>query len=265
MSEQGEQVPHCPTEDDFREYLVSLLEWDPPEPPDLSDARWFDTWTQAWRSEPPWEVWEDRDLPLPWPQAVKSDSQGRLVEYVEVRENVFTRAAPRAAMFTLSEAAAACGVSRSRIRRLLDAGAFPNAVQEAMPGKGTSAQVWHVPVPDLLAVGLVPNRDTNRPADSTPEQGNLSEQGSGQDLRDLEHELALERERRKAAEAIAVERERTIQGLEQALRLLGAGTPQASTDAATHEASTPGATHDPQDTPEAPPADLWGRLRRWLG
>lgn len=170
-------------------------------------------------------------------------------------------------LFTLSQAATACGVSRSRIRRMLDAGEFPNAVQEDTPGKGTSAQVWHVPSTDLLAAGLFPNRETNRPAGSTTEQGNLSEQGSGQDLRDLEHALDLERERRKAAEAIAAERERTIQGLEQALRLL-----EASTDGGGREASTPpthgpepsGTTHGPQEPAQEPAGSLWARLRRRL-
>lgn len=168
-------------------------------------------------------------------------------------------------LFTLSQAATACGVSRSRIRRMLDAGEFPNAVQEDTPGKGTSARVWHVPSTDLLAAGLVPNRPTDRPADSATEQADLSEQDAGQDLQDLEHELALERERRKAAEAIAAERERTIRGLEQALRLLEAGTPQASTDGPTHEPAPQEPTHEGQEPQEAPPASLWGRLRRRIG
>lgn len=161
-------------------------------------------------------------------------------------------------LFTLSQAAAACGVSRSRIRRMLDAGAFPNAVQEATPGKGTSAQVWHVPVPDLLAAGLVPNRETNRPADRSGGEGDLSEQVPGQALTDLQHALDLERERRKAAEAVAAERERTIQGLEQALRLLEASNPPAA-PAAPQEAPQ---GQDAKDQEQEPPASWWERVRR---
>lgn len=167
-------------------------------------------------------------------------------------------------MFTLSQAAAACGVSRSRIRRMLDADEFPNAVQEATPGKGTSAQVWHVPLADLLAAGLMPNRAADRPADSAAGEPGQAEQGSGQDLRDLEHALDLERERRKAAEAIAAERERTIQGLEQALRLLEARTGAGQASAPTHGPEPSGATHGPQEPAQEPAGSVWARLRRRL-
>ena len=53
--------------------------------------------------------------------------------------------------YTLSEAADACGVSRATIRRRLDAKAFPNAYKDA---EGT----WLVPIADLGAAGLTPNR-----------------------------------------------------------------------------------------------------------
>jgi len=176
-----------------------------------------------------------------------------------------------ARLFTLSQAAEVCGVSRSRIRRLLDAGAFPNAVQEDTPGKGTSAQVWRVPLADLQAAGLTPNRAPASPESRPAVGGGQGEQDAGQDLADLQHALDLERERRKAAEAIAAERERTIQGLETALRLLEASTTSAAGDASnapTHGTGPQDATHGPQGLQEGvqePPASLWARLRRRMG
>lgn len=128
-------------------------------------------------------------------------------------------------LFTLSEAATACGVSRSRIRRMLDAGEFPNAVQEGDPEKGASARVWRVPLADLLAAGLMPNREPDSPATYPGKDAEQGEQVAGQELADLRHELALERTRREAAEDIARERERAIEVLERALRLLEARNP----------------------------------------
>jgi len=178
---------------------------------------------------------------------------------------------PRPSLLTISQAADRTGASRSRIRRMLDAGEFPNAVQEQAPGKGASAQVWRIPVPDLLACGLVPNSTEPMSADRTHQGGDLSEQDAGQDLADLQHALDLERERRKAAEAIAAERERTIQGLETALRLLEASTTSPAGDASnapTHGTGPQDATHGPQGVQEGvqePPASLWARLRRRMG
>ncbi len=139
------------------------------------------------------------------------------------------QSAPGSHRFTLSDAATACGVSRSRIRRMLDAGEFPNAVREDVPGKGASASPWYIPASDLLAAGLFPNRPTDSPRTGGGEGGDLSgqapEQDAGQELADLRHELALERARRVAAEDVARERERAIEALELALRLLEARNP----------------------------------------
>lgn len=172
--------------------------------------------------------------------------------------------APRPTFLTLSEAADRTGASRSRIRRMLDAGEFPNARQEQAPGKGASAQVWRIPVPDLLAAGLVPNSPRPMPADSRDQ---ASEQDAGQDLSDLRHELDLERERRRSAEALAAERGRALEALEQALRLLEASTTapagQASS-APTHETTPREPTHEGQGAQEPAPASLWGRIRRRL-
>ena len=65
-------------------------------------------------------------------------------------------------LLTLTQAARRCGVSRSAVRRALDGGSLPGAVQSE-DDRGT----WLVPVPDLVAAGLLP--DPEQSADS-PEQ-----------------------------------------------------------------------------------------------
>ena len=54
-------------------------------------------------------------------------------------------------LWTLSESAQHCSVSRSTVRRYRETGKFPNAVKD--PERG-----WIVPVGDLLAAGLRPGR-----------------------------------------------------------------------------------------------------------
>ena len=65
-------------------------------------------------------------------------------------------------LLTLTQAARRCGVSRSAVRRALDGGSLPGAVQSE-DDRGT----WLVPVPDLVAAGLL--ADPEQSADS-PEQ-----------------------------------------------------------------------------------------------
>jgi len=119
--------------------------------------------------------------------------------------------------FSISQAAEVCGVSRSRIRRLLDAGRFPHAQREVVTGAPASAQPWTVPLSDLLSAGLT----VNRPEQATEQPSN----GAETEMMRLRHEVEIERTRRLAAEAIAAERERTIEGLQTALRVLTATTP----------------------------------------
>lgn len=59
---------------------------------------------------------------------------------------------------TLTQAADACGVSRSTIKRKHKSGEFPNASQSA-------DGVWAIPIPDLFAAGLNPGRPS--PPDNT--------------------------------------------------------------------------------------------------
>ncbi len=177
---------------------------------------------------------------------------------------------PRPHLFTISQAATACGVSRSRIRRLLDAGAFPNAVQKDQPDKGASARVWHIPAPDLRAAGLIPNRERNSPADSGEATGRLlgeqSEQVAAHELAALRTELDLERERRRAAEALAAERAANLDDLRMALRLLEAHNPRGPAPLPDPPAARQSAPVEPVSEPSSkdagkPGATWWGRLR----
>lgn len=132
--------------------------------------------------------------------------------------------------FTLSAAADACGVSRSTIRRHLDAKRFSGAYREDGPlGPGTGP--WLIPLADLLAVGLHPNSprsDDGLSQRTPPDRGGVQ---NGQDpVLSLRHDLELERARRQAAEKIADERARTIEALEMALRLLEAPARPAADD-----------------------------------
>ncbi|MFJ8696978.1 helix-turn-helix transcriptional regulator [Streptomyces roseolilacinus] len=63
-------------------------------------------------------------------------------------------------MLSPRQAAAACGVSRTTIRRRREDGAFPGAVQDEKRG-------WLIPVEDLLAAGFrlnAPAPPLTRPA-----------------------------------------------------------------------------------------------------
>ncbi|MEU3634100.1 helix-turn-helix domain-containing protein [Streptomyces fradiae] len=134
-------------------------------------------------------------------------------------------------LLTQREAAAACGVSRTTIRRRREEGAFPNAVQEGRRG-------WVIPVEDLLAAGF----RLHAPAPPDPAPAGTDDGGEGdQEQEDvivlrmalererLEHRLALAEERhgRELAEERArglrarVEaQERHISSLEESLRAL---------------------------------------------
>lgn len=110
--------------------------------------------------------------------------------------------------FTLVQAAAATGVSRMTIRRHLDAGRFPNAVQDRVSAGG-GLPPWRIPLGDLLAAGLTvdpasmtePNRPSWLPTPATPEA--------------TTEVIARLREELGAHKAIAAERARMIELLSQ--------------------------------------------------
>lgn len=162
-------------------------------------------------------------------------------------------------MLTLSDAAAACSVSRSTIRRRREDGAFPNAVQD-------EAGAWRIPVDDLLAAGLhlsrmgAPNEAAGQgrsvPAGHAADQGNETDEQGGPvsvlhaRVGALELELAVERERRLAAERLAAERAARVEDLRTSLRMLDVGwTPPQPAPAAA-------------PTPAEPPREGWWERRR---
>lgn len=122
--------------------------------------------------------------------------------------------------FTLREAAAACGVSLSTIRRRRESGEFPGAVKE--DGRG-----WTVPVEDLLAAGLKVN------APAPPDEVPADEPGlSGGERARLLQQLAEETHRRELVEAEArhlretVARQEThVADLRRAMLALTSGPP----------------------------------------
>ena len=124
--------------------------------------------------------------------------------------------------WTLREAEERCGVSRSTLKRRLAAGDFPNAYK-------TSQGQWRVPVTDLIAAGYQPGavdwgEHPEEPAPATTPPDRVTE---------LEHELAQERLRRDSAEQLAQERQDRIADLQQAMRLLEAPRPTASSPSPT--------------------------------
>ena len=124
---------------------------------------------------------------------------------------------------TIAEAARLCVVSASTIRRYLAAGRFPGAHQQPSPIPGQRG-LWRIPTQDLLAAGLR-SRQTRTPDQQQqhqPSRRRGTAQPAADRVRELEHALALERTRRRAAEDLAAERAHTIQTLKGALGALQA-------------------------------------------
>ncbi|MFF7366027.1 helix-turn-helix domain-containing protein [Streptomyces sp. NPDC008125] len=163
------------------------------------------------------------------------------------------------------EAATACGVSRTTIRRRREAGDLPGAVQDPQRG-------WLIPVEDLLAAGF----RLNAPAGPDPEPTAATPAGTGDVVPDadrddiaglraeldrLRHEHALavaEAENgRRVAEVEAAHlraqlaaRAEHITDLQQALRALTAGQERAVLRPAP---SVPGQAHPAGPAPEPVP------------
>ncbi|MFF9594239.1 helix-turn-helix transcriptional regulator [Streptomyces sp. NPDC014646] len=132
-------------------------------------------------------------------------------------------------LLTQREAAAACGVSRTTIRRRREAGDLPGAVQDPQRG-------WLIPVDDLLAAGLrlhapappdVPSKDAEH--DQEQEEQQVVALRAELDRMRTAHalELAEEMHGRKLAEAETTqlkerlrERGEHIEDLQRALAAL---------------------------------------------
>ncbi|MEV6080969.1 helix-turn-helix domain-containing protein [Streptomyces sp. NPDC052069] len=179
-------------------------------------------------------------------------------------------------MLNQREAATACGVSRTTIRRRREAGALPNAVEDPVRG-------WLIPVEDLLAAGFRLNAPAPPDAVSVPAGADDDVQEDQEDVAALRAEL--ERARHEHALAVAeaehgrllaqaeaehlreqlAARAEHIADLQQAVRAL-----TAVPDRGVLHPSVPGQQSHPE--PAAAPAAPVGpaergpqRRRRWGG
>lgn len=180
-------------------------------------------------------------------------------------------------MLTQREAAAACGVSRTTIRRRREAGDLPNAVQD--PARG-----WLIPVGDLLAAGFrlnapAPAEDADTPRSTAEDQGGGLDQaapsvGVEAELERMRHEHALalaqaEYARQLAqAEAEHLRKQLAAKGehIQDLQRTLAALMPAPERPAISQPApaAVPGQTHiERQPEQERQPKQEPGERRRW--
>ncbi|GLV88015.1 hypothetical protein Slala03_77040 [Streptomyces lavendulae subsp. lavendulae] len=177
-------------------------------------------------------------------------------------------------ILTQREAAAACGVSRSTIRRRREAGDLPGCVED--PARG-----WMIPVDALLAAGFRLNAPSpaEEPAAEAPAGPAEAPIDGGPDAAALraeldriraEHALALAHAEygQKLAEAEAVhlraqlaERGERIADLQRAVAAL---TPAPQRSALTPAPGGPTVPGQAQAEP-APAAEADGPRRRWWG
>ncbi len=127
--------------------------------------------------------------------------------------------APGRPALTISEAARASGRDRRTIRRYLDQGRFDGAYRDDEDG------YWRLPVAGLIGAGFrlnapevptSPGQDHGRARRATTPHAHPMPGG-----RD---EVEEWKRRAMVAEAVAEERERTIEALQSTIRALGAGS-----------------------------------------
>lgn len=125
----------------------------------------------------------------------------------------------RRPIWTLTEAAERCQVSRSTIRRYREQARFPNAFKDPRSG-------WMVPLTDLLAAGLNPAAPPAHDEPNAPltEHAHASIEHA-QEVAQLRATLEIERAHRQAVEQIASERLTALDDLRTALRMIEAAKP----------------------------------------
>lgn len=157
--------------------------------------------------------------------------------------------------WTPQQAANETGVSRSTIMRKIKAGAFPNATMI----EGT----WQIPVTDLGAAGLRPGRPSPPDHEGDHDGDRDHDQDMTNQVTALTTQLAEERQRRAVAEAIAQERERTIEALTETIsdyrRMLPAG------QSATSEREDRSIPEDPEPSTTTPIVERPTILKRMFG
>lgn len=166
--------------------------------------------------------------------------------------------------WTLSRAATECQVSKSTLKRRLEANVFPNAA------RGQRGQ-WLVPVEDLISAGFAPRPTppdepgltevTDRGQRTIEPDHDLGQSESSlvKRVHELEVELAQERATRHSAEQLASERSERITDLRQALKMLE--PPQPTQPETSKEASSPPAPR-PGKTESRRGLSGWFRRRR---
>lgn len=152
----------------------------------------------------------------------------------------------------LAEAAKACGVSVSTLRR--------KRPELEAHGAAQTAKGWSIPVTALIALGLMDrttgsrhdtHRDTPMKPTTTPPDDAINVQ-----LDALRTALADAERRAAVAEAVAAERERMIQTQAMALRMLEASKAPA-TPTATSPVETPVSAPRKEDPQHAPKRAWW--------
>lgn len=166
-------------------------------------------------------------------------------------------------MMGLAEAAQACGVSVSTIRR--------KRPELEKLGAAQTAKGWHIPITALIELGLMPSVTEApmmpvipglQPA-MTPPFDAQRDALTGE-VEALRAKLADAERRAAVAEAVAAERDRIIRAQDMALRMLEAGTnqPEQATDppmsVVSKQASEPAILDTAKGTPQGVP--LWRRL-----
>ena len=183
----------------------------------------------------------------------------------------------------LAEAASACGVSVSTLRR--------KRPQLKELGAAETAKGWQIPVTALITLGLMdrvtaPLHETptaptvkgvKKPHSDAPSDAPLEELEALRTAQtELREKLADAEKRAAVAEAVAAERERTIQAQASALRMLEASAPARQADGnipLNDDEVTENVTglHSRPDTPPALAGETqerrargWSPLRRLL-
>lgn len=150
-------------------------------------------------------------------------------------------------VWSASEAARRCGISRATMTRRLQADAIPGATRD-------ESGAWLVPLSGLLAAGFHPDRpappEEQQDQDTTADA--LRDAHHARELAEVRAALELERARRQAAEELATERAARVADLRRAL--LALTPPETPQDAATRpETATPSPEPTPKEsTPETP-------------
>jgi hypothetical protein len=158
----------------------------------------------------------------------------------------------------LAEAAKACGVSVSTLRR--------KRPELSAHGAAQTANGWRIPVTALIALGLMDRttdtrhesqHDTPMTPTTTPPADALIAQ-----LDALRTALADAERRAAVAEAVATERERTIQTQAMALRMLEASkAPATPTPTAPTEPAEPAPPAPSNEDPKHAPKRAWWPFR----